>query len=288
MESLRVAITGAAGFIGQHLERALVAAGCTVVGFDLRPAAHHAALDIREPIPEGAFAGADVVVHLAALAGVAPSMRDPEGYRATNAGGTANVLAASGRAGVRRIVVTSSSSVYGECPEPAAEDRERRPLSPYATTKAEAEDLVLADGGVPERVIVRPFTVYGPGQRGDMLFSRLLRGEAAELIHFVRDFTHVAEVVHGLVAAATSLDVGGGAAEVFNLGSGRPVSAETIVAALAALDVHPDITWGEARPGEPVQTWADPTRARQRLGVPEPIAFEAGLAQQVTTARAER
>ena len=284
-ESPRVAITGAAGFIGGHLERALVEAGCTVVGHDLRPGPTHHPLDIREPMPPDLFAGIDVVVHLAALAGVAPSRRDPEGYRRTNVTGTANVLTAAVASGVRRVVVASSSSVYGECPEPAAEDRALRPLSPYAETKAAAEAEVAATTAIPERVIVRPFTVYGPGQRADMLFSRLLRGEAAELTRFVRDFTHVSEVVAGLVAATTSLALDD-AVEIYNLGSGRPVSVDELLAALQALDVSPDVTWGPERPGEPTQTWADATRARQRLGVPEPVPFEDGLAQQVAAARA--
>lgn len=223
--------------------------------------------------------GVDVVVHLAALAGVAPSWHAPGAYAETNVTGTAAVLEWSRRMGVRRVVVASSSSVYGECDVPAAEDRELRPLSPYAETKAEAERR-CHDAWPFEVVVVRPFSVYGPGQRPDMLLSRLLSGEALTLWPFVRDFTYIADIVAGLVAC---LDVElGEQVDTFNLGSGRPVTAKELLAALADVtgrDV--DVSWGGARRGEPTCTWADPTKSRERLGLPEPTPLYDGLAAQV-------
>jgi nucleoside-diphosphate-sugar epimerase len=267
---VQVAVTGAAGFLG----RALLARWPDAQATDLD------SLDVRRPIDPSAFAGCDVVVHLAALTGVAPSLARPEEYRRTNAGGTANVVAAARAAGVRRVVVTSSSSVYGECPAPAVEGvTPLRPLSPYGVSKVEAEAAVAAVGGL-ERVVLRPFTVYGPGQRPDMLIARLLAGEAGvRLFPFERDFTFVDEVVDGIVAA-TTVPVGDEVA-VWNLGSGRPVGAGALLDALEeATGRRPAVTWIERRPGEPVRTCADPGRSRQALGLGAPLPLAEGLRRQ--------
>jgi nucleoside-diphosphate-sugar epimerase len=276
---MRVTITGADGFLGRALSARLPDA----LGSDLDT------LDVRGPVDElaAAFAGCDVVVHLAALTGVAPSLARPDEYRDTNVGGTERVLAACLAAGVRRVVVTSSSSVYGECPSPAVEDvTPLRPRSPYGSSKVGAEAAVrravASSGGRGlEAVIVRPFTVYGPGQRPDMLIARLLAGEAGlRLFPFVRDLTYVDEVVDGLVAAL-HVTVGADGPLVCNLGSGRPVSAAELLEALAEVTGRrPEVVWVEGRPGEPVRTEADPARARAQLGVPPPLPRVEGLRRQ--------
>lgn len=269
---MQVAITGADGFLGRALSARLPGARRT----DL------ATLDVRAPVPAAAFAGCDAVVHLAALTGVAPSLDRADEYRATNAGGTAAVVAACVAAGVRRLVVTSSSSVYGECPAPAVEDvAPLRPLSPYGASKVEAEGAVRAAAGTGlECVVVRPFTVYGPGQRPDMLVARLLAGEpGVRLFPFVRDLTYVDDVVDGLLAALSAPP------GVYNLGSGRPVPAAALLDGLEAVTGRrPDVGWVARRPGEPVQTWADPTRARSALGVGPPLPLVDGLARQAEAA----
>jgi nucleoside-diphosphate-sugar epimerase len=276
---MQVAITGADGFLGRALAARLPGARTT----DL------ATLDVRGPVDamSTAFAGCDVVVHLAALTGVAPSLDRPDEYRRTNTDGTAAVVAACEAAGVRRRVVTSSSSVYGECPAPAVEGRTPlRPLSPYGESKVGAEAAVRAATGTSmERVIVRPFTVYGPGQRPDMLVARLLAGEPGlRLFPFVRDLTYVDEVVDGLVAAldvALPTAAAGAGPLVCNLGSGRPVAAVELLDALAVVTGRrPEVGWIDRRAGEPVRTEADPSRARRLLGVPPPIDLVVGLARQ--------
>jgi nucleoside-diphosphate-sugar epimerase len=275
---VQVAITGADGFLGRALSDRLPGARRT----DL------ATLDVRAPIPAAAFAGCDVVVHLAALTGVAPSLDRPEEYRATNAGGTASVVAACVAAGVRRLLVTSSSSVYGECPAPAVEGvTALRPLSPYGLSKVEAEAAVRASPAAStplERVVVRPFTVYGPGQRPDMLVARLLAGErGVRLFPFVRDLTYVDEVVDGIVAAL-DVPVVEGEVAVYNLGSGRPVGADELLDGLAAVvGRRPEVGWVDRRPGEPVRTWASTERARRDLGVASPIPLVEGLARQLAS-----
>jgi len=266
-----LAITGAKGFVGRALVARLRSDGVDVRPTDLDT------LDVRHAVPAEAFAGCEVVVHLAALTGVAPSMRRPDDYRRTNVDGTAHVVEAAVAAGVQRLVFASSSSVYGECPTAAAEDRDLAPLSPYGQSKVEAEAVVQAASGF-ERVVVRPFTVYGPGQRADMLIARLLAGDDVRLFPFVRDFTFIDEVVDGLVAAASGVGTG----SIVNLGSGRPVAASELLSALAEVTGRTiDVEWIDGRAGEPRQTWADPTRGRDLLGLGQPIELVEGLRRQV-------
>lgn len=268
----RIAVTGAAGFLGRALLARLPG---PVRATDL------ATLDVRRPIPPEAFAGCDVVVHLAARTGVSPSLRQADAYHRTNATGTGNVVRAAQAAGVRRLVLVSSSSVYGECDRPASESRATAPLSPYGESKVGAEAIVRSASSGLERVILRPFTVYGPGQRPDMLIARLLAGgEGLRLFPFVRDFTFVDEVV-AAIAAATSAPVDPGEVLVANLGSGRPVSAGKLLDALEEVTGRrPQVAWGDGRPGEPARTWADPTVARHRLGLPAPVSLVEGLGRQ--------
>ncbi|HVM39224.1 MAG TPA: NAD-dependent epimerase/dehydratase family protein [Acidimicrobiia bacterium] len=262
---MRVVVTGAAGFIGAHAADGLRAGGHSVVGLDLRtPGEEHG--DIRQPLDPGRLAGADVVVHLAALAGVVPSFRRPAEYHDTNVVGTANVLGAAKAAGVPRVVMASSSSIYGECDGPASERRAPAPLSPYASTKVAAEALAASHASrTMEVLVVRPFTVFGPGQRPDMLVARMLSGERLTLWEFERDFTPVAAVARALVAGCT-VDLPA-PYTVVNLGAGRPVAAHDLLDAVADVTGHrPAVTWGAARSGEPVRTWADRRWAERLLG----------------------
>lgn len=276
-----VAVTGAAGFVGRHVVTALARRGHAVLAYDLVVSASVRYLDVRRPVPARAFQGADTVIHLAALGGVAPSLAEPERYATTNVDGTAEVLAAAERAGVGRVVVASSSSVYGHCAEPAVEMRALRPLSPYAWSKVAAEGLARAHAGRGlEVAVVRPFTVFGPGQRPDMLIGRLLAGEPLTLWEFERDFTPVHDVAEAVAAACTAPL--GSPYEVFNLGSGRPVGAAELVTAVAEVTGRsPAVAWGRPRSGEPARTWPDATRARERLGFDVSRSLVDGLAEQM-------
>lgn len=276
-----VAVTGAEGFLGRHLTARLQAGGVKVVPIDVAGPAP--SIDIRLPIDPVELGGAETVVHLAALTGVQASIERPTAFEHTNVDGTARVMEAAVEAGARRVVLVSSSTVYGECQGPVDEGSSVRPLSPYARSKLAAEQAALSRSREVELAILRPFTVYGPFQRPDMLIARLISGDPCTLWPFVRDLTFVDEVVTGIVCALdVELETSG---EVFNLGSGRPVSADSIVGAIATvMGRRPTVEWGPARPVEAHRTWADTTKARTRLGMPEPIALIEGIRQQVAAA----
>jgi UDP-glucuronate 4-epimerase len=279
-----VTVTGAAGFIGRRLCHDLVAAGHQVGRLDVRNCHGVVRADIRRRLDPTLLAGTDVVIHLAALTGVRRSLTEPQAYRETNTDGTANVIDCARRAGVSRLIFASSSSVYGQCDAPASETASLAPLSPYGESKARAEELATSAAADFEVIIVRPFSVYGPGQRADMLIARLLRGERVELWRFERDFTDIDYVVAGLLRAveiSPTFPV-----EIVNLGAGRPVSAAQLLRELAVHNVSPQEIRTDIPPGEPVRTWADHERAARLFNPPEPCPLATGLREQALAAAA--
>jgi UDP-glucuronate 4-epimerase len=289
----RVLVTGAAGFIGSHLLEALCAAGDDVVGVDsfdpfypradkernLRDVARGASvavheLDVREVARLAALLTPDtVVVHLAARAGVRPSLADPVAYVEANVVGTVAVLEAAHRAGVRRIVFGSSSSVYGDStPAPYREDAPAlEPMSPYAATKRAAELLLhsLAHTRGFQAAALRFFTVYGPRQRPDLAIHaftrRLTAGEPLTLFGDgteSRDYTYCDDIVAGVIAAVRWTEHAPVGLEIFNLGGSRPVPLKLLVDELAeVLGVTPRLQWAPRQPGDVQHTWADLTKS---------------------------
>ena len=304
---MRVLVTGAAGFLGSTLCAALLARDAEVAGVDAflpnydpavkranlaellgRPRFSFTEADLRSAPLEPLLGGATHVAHLAALPGVRPSWGGAFGdYAAHNVLATQRLLEAARGAGLARIVVASSSSVYGACGEtPAAEETARRPISPYGVTKLAAEALVYAyreSLGVPA-VAIRYFTVYGPRQRPDMAFHRFF--EAARLGRPVtvygdgeqrRDFTYVDDAVAATVVGLTqpSPDF------AYNVGGGHSASVnevldrmERVTGRAIARDQAP------TPPGDPRRTSADTTRARRDWGYAPRTRLEEGLALQ--------
>jgi len=290
-------VTGGGGFIGSHLADALLAQGLRVRVVDnfvtgrrpLVPAgAELVEGDVNE-VASRAVEGADVVYHLAALPSVPRSVKMPmESHRAT-AQGTLALLSAAEQAGVRRVVVASSSSVYGDTPTlPKRETMAPRPLSPYATAKlcAELYASYWATRGKMETVSLRFFNVYGPRQDPDSpyaavipIFIRCIRegkpmpvnGDGGQ----TRDFTFVADVVRGLTLAGSARGVSG---RVYNLAGGAPISVLDMGRALAKLTGREaTFEFGPPRPGDIRDSFADVAAARRDLGFAAAVPLEEGL-----------
>jgi UDP-glucuronate 4-epimerase len=305
----RVLVTGAAGFIGSHLVEALVRRGDEVVGIDnfdpfyargmkernLRemgplPGFHFHEQDMLEVEALRALLTPDTVIaHLAARAGVRPSIADPVGYAQANVTGTAAVLEAAHRAGVSRIAFGSSSSIYGDStPSPFREDAAAvEPLSPYAATKRAGELLIRAVAPIYgfRCAALRFFTVYGPRQRPDLAIHafarRMVEGEMITLFGDgtqARDYTYCDDIVAGVTAAIDWTATAPIGLEPFNLGGNRSVPTGAMVAELAqALGIEPRLQWGPMQPGDVQRTAADLTRSGAVLGYAPVTSFPEGI-----------
>lgn len=291
-------VTGGAGFIGSHLVDRLRAEGRAVrvvdnfVSGGPRNLAHREGdgdvellrLDIRDRAAiADAAQGAERVFHLAALADIVPSIQQPDAYFDTNVTGTFNVLQAARAAGARRFVYAASSSCYG-VPDayPTPETAEIRARYPYALTKRLGEETALHWGevyGLPV-VSLRFFNVYGPRSRTSgaygavfgVFLAQLLAGKPLTVVgdgEQTRDFTYVGDVADAVAVAGAS-DAAG---EVFNVGTGRDVSVNRIVALLGGKDV----VHLPKRPGEPDCTLAEVSRIRDRLGWSASTPIERGV-----------
>jgi UDP-glucuronate 4-epimerase len=311
---MRVLLTGAAGFIGSNLAERLVARGDEVVGLDnfdtllydretkqrnlaalAAARGFHlvegdilAAADLRRAFE--ARGPVDAVVHLAALAGVRPSIREPARYAAVNVTGTIQVAEAARAAGVGRLVFASSSSVYGGDSRPPFRESDAcvEPLSPYAATKR-AGELALS---VAHRIhglgvtCLRFFTVFGPRQRPDLAihkFTRLIAARRPVELYgdgtTSRDYTWIDDILDGVVAAIDQQAADAGPRfRVYNLGGSHPTPLRRLVELIAAaLGREPVIEWRPEQPGDMQHTWADTALAARELGYAPRVTIEAGI-----------
>jgi len=321
--SMRILVTGAAGFIGSHLCERLCARGDDVVGLDNLDGFY--ARDVKERnldaaarsprfvFVEGdirveadlarAFAAGrpDAVVHLAALAGVRPSLLDPARYADVNILGTQRVASACRAAGVARLVFASSSSVYGlDSAVPFKEsDPCVRPVSPYASTKRAGELLLFTAHHLDalDVTCLRFFTVYGPRQRPDLAIHKFARrisdGKPIELYgdgSTSRDYTFIDDIIDGVVAAVD--EQGRGAApgyRIYNLGGSRTTTLLRLVELISdALGKQPTIAWQPEQPGDMTRTLADVSLAGRALGYAPRVPIEEGIARFVRWLTAER
>lgn len=316
----RVLVTGAAGFIGSWFAERLLQRGDEVVGLDNfdpfydreikernlmvareSPAFRLVEGDLRDRAElfalfgDGAF---DAVVHLAAKAGVRPSLADPAGYYDTNLIGTSNLLEAMRDAGCRRLVFASSSSVYGNNRKVPfhEDDRVDAPISPYAATKKAGEELCHVYHAVHDFSILalRFFTAYGPRQRPEMAIHaftrRLFAGESIPVFgdgSMERDFTYIDDVVDG-VASALDHVIGNETYDIVNLGESEPIRLSRLVAALeAATGREATIDRREVPPGDVERTFADVSRARRLLQYEPRVGLDEGLRRFVDWYRRE-
>jgi UDP-glucose 4-epimerase len=305
--SLKVLVTGGAGFIGSHTVDGLLGGGFDVVVLDdLRSGCLE---NLSKHVGDGCFrfvrgdvtdsrlvrdliSDLDAVLHLAALVSVPESFKDPVLTNDVNVGGTLNLLRACVDFGVKRFVYASSCAVYGEAESlPTNEDYPAKPVSPYGVSKLVAENHVRAfqENFGLETVCLRYFNVYGPRQAYSdysgvitQFLSRLARD--LPLVVFgdgeqTRDFVYVQDVVEANVLA---LKCGGAAVgEVFNIGTGVATSINQLANALleVANKTHLKILYSEAREGDIKHSVADISRAKNKLGYNPEVSLKEGLGE---------
>ncbi len=303
---MEILVTGGAGFIGSHLVEALLAEGHGVSVLDDfndfyspklkrdnlaavsgRVSIHE--VDLRQGdavarvVERGRF---DTIIHLAARAGVRPSIQQPRLYVDTNITGTLNLLEAARLAGVGRFIFASSSSVYGLCPTvPFREDLPlSETISPYAATKLAGEQLCANYAHLHglRAVCLRFFNAYGPRLRPDLaihLFtSRILRGEPIEQFgdgKMERDYTYIDDTIQGVLGALTYQ---GPIFDIFNLGESETTTLSALIQLIeAALDKKAHILRLPERPGDVPRTYADISKARRLLGYQPSTPISEGI-----------
>jgi UDP-glucuronate 4-epimerase len=309
-----VLVTGVAGFIGSHTAERLLAQGRRVIGVDNFDPYYDVQMKRRNveavsrvgggrvEFVEGDIADAGGmrrvfeagkpggVIHLAAKAGVRPSIEDPAGYSRANVLGTAVVFEEARRAGCDRIVVASSSSVYGNAKSaPFSETQDvNEPISPYAATKRACEIMGHAHRhltGMPTAML-RFFTVFGPRQRPDLAIQKFLvqvsRGEGIVMFGdgtTSRDYTYIDDIVTGVLAAYERIPEFG--YRVWNLGGSSPVTLKEMIATIGrVVGREPVVERKPMQPGDVERTWADLTRSGAELGYRPTTTFEDGVRRQ--------
>jgi len=305
---MRFLVTGAAGFIGAATATELLDQGHEVVGLDAITDFYDPAIKLRnldrlvsragfqfhrldllvDPI-DHVLIGVDAIVHLAGQPGVRRSWSDFTSYVEANVQATKVVLDAAVRHGTRRVVYASSSSVYGDAGGfPTSEDQATVPASPYAITKLAGEQLVHLYGtsrGL-ETVSLRYFTVYGPGQRPDMLTHRLLDAAVTDtpITIFgsgrqIRDFTYVDDVARANLAAATQ-PVPSGLA--INIAGGTSCSVNEMITTVEHLLGRPvPRVHTTAAAGDVIRTGGDTSRATHHLGWKPLVSLAEGLQRHI-------
>jgi UDP-glucuronate 4-epimerase len=317
---MKVLLTGAAGFIGSHVAERLLSGGHTVVGVDsfdpfyaratkernLARALGHDGFtfveaDIRDrEALSAAPTDVDAIIHLAALAGVRPSILRPADYVDVNVAGTVVLLELARTWGVRPFVFASSSSVYGERENgPFREDdRVDHPISPYAATKKAGELITNTYHHLfgLEVICLRFFTVYGPRQRPDLAihkFARLMASGQPIPVYgdgsTQRDYTYIDDAVSGVERSLAHVAEGRGGYDVVNIGESRTVSLSEMIERLSTeMGVEPIVDRRPLQPGDVSRTSADITHARQLIGYDPRVPFEEGMGRFVEWFRSER
>jgi UDP-glucuronate 4-epimerase len=313
-ENERILVTGSAGFIGSHVAERLVKNGAAVIGVDnldpyydiARKQENHAALSsisdtrftpIEMDITDSTRLGramrehrATGVIHLAAKAGVRPSIVDPTGYATANVVGTQSVLSAASACGCSRVVCASSSSVYGNNEKtPFSEtDSVEHPISPYAATKRACELVANTHHHLTQipTAMLRFFTVFGPRQRPDLAISlflnKIARGETIKKFGdgtSSRDYTYVDDIVTGVLSAYEHISDYG--YRIWNLGGDDPITLNDLIATIErVVGKRANIEQMGMQAGDVDRTWADLSRSRNELGYTTTTSIEDGIISQ--------
>jgi UDP-glucuronate 4-epimerase len=307
---MKVLITGAAGFIGSHLSEQLLADGLIVVGLDNFDDFYNPQIkrqnikgclknknfqlveaDIRDSaaMDKTVGSGVEIIVHLAARAGVRPSIEKPLLYADVNINGTMVLLEAAKKHKVNKFIFGSSSSVYGNNKKvPFSEDDDVDfPISPYAATK-KAGELICHTYHHLYGISITPlrfFTVYGPRQRPDLAihkFAQLIEQGKPIPVYgdgsMMRDFTYIDDIIDGTVAAMNKCT----GFSIYNLGESRPITVNDLIAEIEkALGKKAVKEYLPPQPGDVERTFADVTKAVNELGYKPNTTIQTGLAKFV-------
>jgi UDP-glucose 4-epimerase len=305
MNNKKVLVTGGAGFIGSNLVKQLITKGYSVTVLDNFMSGYRSNLepfpsvrliegDIRDVSKvELAMKGIDAVFHLAASVGNKRSIDNPIEDAEINVLGTLRILEAARKAGVRKIITSSSAGIFGELKTlPIREDHPIEPDTPYGSSKLCEEKLCLAYAKLYpiEAVCLRYFNVYGPNQRFDaygnvipIFVFRMLRNEIITIFgdgEQTRDFVHVDDVVQANIKAAESIGISG----AFNIASGKRVTINRLVEIITK-NCNAKIEYGNKRPGDVLHSLADISYAKEKLGYQPNIELEKGLKDYVEWAK---
>ncbi|MCS3755661.1 GDP-mannose 4,6-dehydratase [Salinibacter ruber] len=308
---MHLVVTGGAGFIGGHLCRRLLHDGHRVTAIDNFDPFYPRAIKEEgiDDFPRETFTlietdicntdtilqalharDVDAIVHLAARAGVRPSIEAPMAYEETNVGGTQSMLEVAQKLDIDTFLFGSSSSVYGNNDKvPFAEnDPVRKPISPYAATKRSGELLAHTFHHLYDMTVhcLRFFTVYGPRQRPDLAihkFARQLLTDQPITMYgngtSSRDYTYVADIVDGIVRSlrrAKGLDEP--EYEIINLGGSETTQLKALISGIAeAMDITPEIEQLPTQPGDVKRTYADISKAQELLGYEPDTPIDEGL-----------
>jgi UDP-glucose 4-epimerase len=302
---VKALVTGGGGFIGSNLVRALLERGDEVRVLDNFSTGNRGNLEgLDVEVVEGelrsyervhnAVRGTEVVFHLGAPGSVPRSVQDPLTSSAVNVAGTLNVLLAARDEGVRRVVYSSSSSVYGTRRDlPVREDQPSDPLSPYGVAKLAAERYCVSFARVYESfesVVVRYFNVFGPRQSPHSQYAAVIplfvtaiaggdpvriEGDGEQR----RDFTYVSNVVDGTIRAAEAEGANG---RIFNVAASAPASVNQVADTIGAILERPvNRMFAPPRAGDIRDSWADVTAAREVLGWEPTVGLEEGLRKTI-------
>jgi len=302
----KILITGCAGFIGSHVSERFLALGWAVIGMDNfdpfypkeikeknlstvldNPMFSFINGDIRN-LSDYPKEGVDLVLHLAAKAGVRPSIEDPEDYFSVNVTGTQVLHSWMRQFGVKKLLFSSSSSIYGNNKTiPFSEtDVVDYPISPYAASKKTGELINHVEHhlyGI-DVVNLRFFTVYGPRQRPDLAIhkfvDKMFNGTPIQIYgdgRTKRDYTFIHDICDGLVAAADFIEDFTGF-EIVNLGNNSPVELKYLVDALySATGVQHEVEYTKMQPGDVDITFANTTKAKRLFGYQPKVGIEEGV-----------
>lgn len=303
-------MTGAAGFIGSHVAQALLERGVRVVGVDNFDSYYAKPIKLRNlreaGLPDADMCDVDItnasalasvfdrfkpdgVIHLAAKAGVRPSIADPAGYMHTNVVGTTLILQNATRVGCSRVVMASSSSVYGNAKQsPFHEELDvSNPISPYAASKRACELVAFTHHHLTQLPIasLRFFTVFGPRQRPDlaigMFLKRISQGEPIQMFgdgSTARDYTFIDDIVQGVLASYDAIPKHG--VRTWNLGNNKPVTLREMISTIErVVGKQAKIEQKPMQPGDVERTCADITRSQRELSYQPHTSFADGVAK---------